>query len=119
MAGAIALVLIAAQVAIIFKRSWIDKAAVIVIILTVLAMLICLLYLCRRRWNDLGRSGWWSALLLVPAAGLLALVVLVIAEAESDSNDFGPAPPEGGSWLIGYSMFLGLMIVLFVYLVRA
>ena len=42
-----------------------------------------------RRWHDLGKSGWWTLVLLVPIVGLLAFLYLLLAPGEEDSNEWG------------------------------
>jgi uncharacterized membrane protein YhaH (DUF805 family) len=55
-----------------------------------------LLILSRRRLHDVSRSGWWCVLLLVPVAGILVLLVLLVARGERAANAFGTPPARHG-----------------------
>lgn len=46
-----------------------------------------------RRLHDIGRSGWWQLLLLVPVVGIIGLIVLWAMQGEDGANAFGPPPP--------------------------
>lgn len=44
-----------------------------------------------KRWHDLGRSGWWVLILLVPVVGLIwTLVANGIVRGDAGPNRFGP-----------------------------
>lgn len=45
-----------------------------------------------RRLHDTGRSGWWLLIGLVPLLGSIALLVFMVQEGTSGSNDYGPNP---------------------------
>lgn len=62
----------------------------------VLALLIPGLAYAVRRFHDLGRTGWWVLLLLVPIIGPIAVVVWFIQPGESGPNDYGPDPLAAG-----------------------
>ena len=57
-----------------------------------LAMLLPSLAVNIRRLHDVGRSGWWYLLGLVPLAGPIALFVFHIEDSQPDSNKWGPSP---------------------------
>lgn len=46
-----------------------------------------------RRLHDVGRSGWWGLLYLVPLIGVVVLLIWTIRRGDADDNRFGPAPP--------------------------
>ncbi|MDO5770375.1 MAG: DUF805 domain-containing protein, partial [Psychrobacter sp.] len=52
------------------------------------------IFLPRRRLHDLGKSGWWLLLLLVPIANLIMLLYLYFGRGQEGFNDYGlpPAP---------------------------
>ncbi len=50
------------------------------------------LALTAKRFQDLGNSGWFSLLLLVPGVGLIFIVVLLAARGQDKDNCYGPAP---------------------------
>jgi uncharacterized membrane protein YhaH (DUF805 family) len=45
-----------------------------------------------RRLHDVGRTGWWVLLLLIPVIGLLVLVYFYVQRGEEGPNRFGPPP---------------------------
>lgn len=63
------------------------------------------LMLMRRRLNDLGHSGWFALLSLVPLVNFLLGLYLLFAPGDRHSNDFGGPPthnhPALWLWLIG------------------
>lgn len=65
-----------------------DVFGVAVVILLVLPSIT----VTARRLHDVGRSGWWQLLLLVPVAGWLALLVWSLRRGESGPNRFGRDP---------------------------
>lgn len=52
-----------------------------------------------RRLHDIGKSGWWLFISLVPLVGIILLIVWWAKEGEAGGNDHGPNPitGEGGS----------------------
>ena len=59
-----------------------------------LVILIPSLSVTVRRLHDIGRTGWWILLGLIPFIGWLALFVLTLLNSESGSNKYGPNPKE-------------------------
>ena len=47
-----------------------------------------------RRFHDIGRSGWWLLLVLIPVLGWIALFVFTLLDSQSGSNEYGPNPKE-------------------------
>lgn len=45
-----------------------------------------------RRLHDLGRSGWWQLIVLIPIIGVIVLIVWYASEGESGSNAYGDDP---------------------------
>ena len=45
-----------------------------------------------RRLHDIGRSGWWQLLVLVPLVGFIWLIVWFCRRGEPMANRFGPPP---------------------------
>jgi uncharacterized membrane protein YhaH (DUF805 family) len=60
-----------------------------------LAVLIPSLAVGARRLHDIGRSGWWQLLLLIPLVGLIILIVWWAKEGDKAPNDHGPDPWAG------------------------
>lgn len=48
-----------------------------------------------RRLHDIGKSGWWMLLLLIPILGWIWLIVLYATDSQPGDNDFGPNPKDG------------------------
>ncbi|MFD5145828.1 DUF805 domain-containing protein [Streptomyces sp. NPDC058401] len=45
-----------------------------------------------RRLHDLGKSGWWLLIGLVPLVGGIWLLVLTATEGQPNPNQYGPSP---------------------------
>jgi uncharacterized membrane protein YhaH (DUF805 family) len=48
--------------------------------------------LLAKRLHDLGQSGWWSVLFVVPFLGGLFWLALLVAPGDAFDNKYGPAP---------------------------
>lgn len=57
-----------------------------------LIVLVPSLALSVRRLHDIGKSGWWMLLLLIPLIGALILLVFAIQQGEPGTNRYGPDP---------------------------
>ncbi|PWU23734.1 hypothetical protein C5B42_01755 [Candidatus Cerribacteria bacterium 'Amazon FNV 2010 28 9'] len=51
-----------------------------------------------RRWHDLGKSGWFILLQLVPYINLLFVLYLLFAQGQSKKNRFGSPPSSKIHW---------------------
>ena len=45
-----------------------------------------------RRLHDIGKSGWWCLIVLVPIIGVIALLVLCCFDSQPGGNKYGPNP---------------------------
>ncbi|MBR3938832.1 MAG: DUF805 domain-containing protein [Bacteroidales bacterium] len=45
-----------------------------------------------RRLHDIGKSGWWLLIALVPIIGWIWLIVLCIQDSQAGVNEWGPNP---------------------------
>ncbi|MFI7026726.1 DUF805 domain-containing protein [Micromonospora sp. NPDC049900] len=45
-----------------------------------------------RRLHDLGRSGWWLLIGLIPIVGWIVLIVFFVQDGQPGPNRFGPSP---------------------------
>jgi uncharacterized membrane protein YhaH (DUF805 family) len=54
-----------------------------------------------RRLHDLGKSGLFLLVALIPFIGTIWILVLFCSEGETGSNKFGPDPNEGVSGELG------------------
>jgi uncharacterized membrane protein YhaH (DUF805 family) len=60
--------------------------------LFILATLIPSLAVSVRRLHDLGRSGWWLLVGLIPIVGAIILLVWFVTPGDAGENSFGPDP---------------------------
>ena len=45
-----------------------------------------------RRMHDIGKSGWWWLIGLVPVVGAIVLLVFMCKDSQPGDNDYGPNP---------------------------
>jgi uncharacterized membrane protein YhaH (DUF805 family) len=45
-----------------------------------------------RRLHDIGKSGWWVLLHLIPIIGFLVMLYFYVQPTEPGENEYGPAP---------------------------
>jgi uncharacterized membrane protein YhaH (DUF805 family) len=57
-----------------------------------LAVLIPSLAVTVRRLHDIGRSGWWILIGLIPFIGGIVLLIFALLDSEPGSNEYGPNP---------------------------
>ncbi|MDX1351747.1 MAG: DUF805 domain-containing protein [Thiomicrorhabdus sp.] len=57
-----------------------------------LGLLIPSLALSVRRLHDIGKSGWWLLLWLVPIVGWIILLVFYVLDSEKEENQYGISP---------------------------
>jgi uncharacterized membrane protein YhaH (DUF805 family) len=50
-----------------------------------------------RRLHDVGKSGWFYFIVLIPLIGAIWLIVLFCTEGDQGENDYGPDPKDNGS----------------------
>ncbi|MCM0620282.1 DUF805 domain-containing protein [Nocardioides bruguierae] len=48
-----------------------------------------------RRLHDIGRTGWWLLIGLVPFVGFVVLIVFFVMDSEPGDNAYGPSPKAG------------------------
>jgi uncharacterized membrane protein YhaH (DUF805 family) len=63
----------------------------IVYLVAILAFLLPLLSAGARRLHDIGKSGWWLLIGLIPLVGLV-LLYFMVQPSQSENNEYG-APP--------------------------
>lgn len=59
-----------------------------------MAVLIPSLAVTVRRLHDVGKSGWFYFIVLIPIVGGIWLLILLCTEGETGVNDYGPNPKE-------------------------
>ena len=50
-----------------------------------------------RRLHDIGRSGWWYLIIVVPIVGVIVLIVFDVKRSQPGTNAYGPMPAEAVS----------------------
>ena len=58
------------------------------------AMIIPSLAVGVRRLHDIGRSGWWLLIGLIPLIGVIILIVWACRDGQPGTNAYGPNPKE-------------------------
>jgi uncharacterized membrane protein YhaH (DUF805 family) len=61
-----------------------------------LALLVPSLAVGARRLHDIGKSGWWQLLVLVPLIGAIILIVFWVLDSKPGDNEYGPNPKASG-----------------------
>ena len=68
----------------------------------VLGWIICVLFIlpslsvCIRRLHDIGKSGWWYLLVLIPLVNLVLIYVFIL-DSQPGVNQYGPNPKGIGN----------------------
>ncbi|WP_417515111.1 DUF805 domain-containing protein [Minwuia sp.] len=60
-----------------------------------LAILVPSIAVTVRRLHDIGKSGWWILIGLIPLIGMVVLIVFACFDSEEGDNRFGPNPKTG------------------------
>ncbi len=66
-------------------------------IIYLLVVLIPGLAVLVRRLHDIGKSGWWFLIVLIPFIGNIWLLVLLAKDSTDGSNEYGPNPKGVGN----------------------
>ncbi|AXX59757.1 Integral membrane protein [Vibrio vulnificus] len=61
-----------------------------------LAVLIPGIAVTVRRLHDIGRTGWWVLIGLIPLIGLIVLIIFAATDGNEGSNEYGSNPKEPG-----------------------
>jgi uncharacterized membrane protein YhaH (DUF805 family) len=48
-----------------------------------------------RRLHDIGRSGWWQLLALIPVLGIIVLIFFWVQDSQAGDNEYGSNPKAG------------------------
>ena len=59
-----------------------------------LAILLPSLAVGVRRLHDIGRTGWWLLIGLIPIIGVIVLLVFAVQDSQPGTNQYGPNPKE-------------------------
>ncbi len=55
-----------------------------------------------RRLHDVGKSGWFSLIILIPIIGFIWLLILLATDSEPGTNQYGPNPINPESDIIDH-----------------
>ena len=59
-----------------------------------LAVLLPSLGVLVRRLHDVGKSGWFFLIILIPVIGFIWLLILLFRDSQQGENKWGPSPKE-------------------------
>ena len=76
----------------ILNTTYSNQSTGIISTLYSLAVLLPGLGVAIRRMHDLGKSGWWVLVSLIPIAGIIWYIVLVATEGQHGDNQYGADP---------------------------
>ena len=57
-----------------------------------LAVLVPSLAVSVRRLHDIGKSGWWILIGLIPLIGAIVLLIFMVTDSNEGSNEYGDNP---------------------------
>lgn len=57
-----------------------------------LALLLPNLAISARRMHDIGKSGWWILINLIPIVGTIIFIVWACQDSQMSDNQYGPVP---------------------------
>ena len=49
-----------------------------------------------RRLHDVGKSGWWQLINIVPIVGPFILLYFLVQDSQPTENEYGPCPKSNG-----------------------
>ncbi|MDQ1816411.1 DUF805 domain-containing protein [Massilia sp. CCM 9210] len=81
-------------------------------LLMLIPLLGMLCVMTRRRLNDLGHSGWWSVLGLIPFVNLVAGLWPLLEAGNPGENAYGLPPPSNGWQLVLAACVIPLAMLL-------
>ncbi len=82
--------ILSAVISIVF--CWSQNTMNVVTGLVNLALLLPSLGLAVRRLHDIGKSGWWIFISLIPIVGWIILIIWYCKDSQMETNEYGPVP---------------------------
>jgi uncharacterized membrane protein YhaH (DUF805 family) len=64
----------------------------IVGLIWILATIVPAIAVLVRRLHDIGKSGWWALMVLVPFIGFIVILVFTLQDSQAGANSYGPSP---------------------------
>jgi uncharacterized membrane protein YhaH (DUF805 family) len=55
-----------------------------------------------RRMHDIGKSGWWLLISLIPLVGWIVIIVFAVTDSNPGPNQYGPSPKGANPAYPGY-----------------
>lgn len=71
---------------------WSQNAMSIASGIIALGLLLPNLGICVRRLHDIGKSGWWIFISLIPVIAWILLLVWYCKDSQMEPNEYGPVP---------------------------
>lgn len=68
--------------------------------------------LARRRFHDMGKSGWLSILAIIPLVQIVVGLWLLFGPGDEGANEYGPAPAKNTTGVLILAWSLPVLIVL-------
>lgn len=72
--------------------AWLSYLIIIVLVLYVIWSFLVFLSLGVRRIHDIGLSGWWILIGLVPFFGAIVIFIFTLIRGNAGDNEYGPDP---------------------------
>lgn len=90
------------------------------------AMLLPNIAVAVRRLHDIGKSGWWMLITLIPIVGGIWLIVLMLTDTQPQANQYGPNPKISPEKLsepakvksAGVTLIVASAVILLIYLIN-
>jgi uncharacterized membrane protein YhaH (DUF805 family) len=77
--------------------------------------LIVILRLSILRLHDLGRSGWWIVLYVIPLVNLLLHIALIALPGAAEPNEYGPVPEDNTPWVYVGAALSGMVYLIDIF----
>lgn len=68
----------------------------IIVSLAQLAIMVPSWAITARRLHDIGKSGWWQLIGLIPVIGTIILILWLVRQGDEHANAYGSKPHMGG-----------------------
>ncbi len=64
----------------------------VIALIVALGVLVPTISVTTRRLHDIGKSGWWQLLELIPCIGTIILIIWTVKDSDPGDNQYGPNP---------------------------
>ena len=85
--------------------------ALVLLVITYLAMIVYSFILAKRRLNDINQTGWLSLLMFVPVVNLIMALVLIFMPGAKTSNKYGQPPVANNIWIYLGSLIFPVFVI--------